>query len=81
METTRMAVEVNAGVVPGVPMPEYRRVFTISDSTWQSAGEDASGLARAQVLADANGKAQAWAIYLMMQPDRVNWVHTNWVWF
>ena len=75
--TARLGVDVVAGLVPGQPLPEYTRRWFITSEEWN----EGDGLAQAQLLADVNGKAQAWAAYLMFQPDRVNWVKTEWVWF
>jgi hypothetical protein len=32
------------------------------------------------VLAQFAGKAQGYAMLLMLQPDTVNWVRTEWIW-
>lgn len=79
MNTARIGIDVVAGVIPGQPMAEYTRRWFLSSQEWNDAADD--GMKQAQLLADLNGKAQAWAMYLMLQPDRVNWVKTEWVWF
>lgn len=79
--SARLGIQVDAGVVPGNPMSQYSRQWFISSSEWAEAREDLTGMEQAKLLADVNGKAQAWAMYLMLQPDRVNWVKTEWVWF
>lgn len=77
-----VGIDVLAGVVPGHPMPEYTRRFFLTSREWYDAGSGEHGpLKQAELLADLNSKAQAWAMYLMLQPDRVNWVRTDWVWF
>ena len=76
MKQTRVAVDVVAGVLPGTPIPEHTKTFTISSEDWNAEGADQAGL-----LAEMNGKAMGWAGYLMMQPDAFNWVKTEWVWF
>lgn len=81
METARLGIQVDAGVVPGQPMSEFSRQWFITSGDWNEAGNDLTGMEKARLLTDTNGKAQAWAMYLMMQPDRVNWVKTEWVWF
>lgn len=80
-DTARVGIDVVAGLIPGQPLPEYTRQWFITSAEWYAAGEDESGMKQAQLLADLNGKAQAWAAYLMFQPDRLNWVKTEWVYF
>lgn len=77
MSSVRVAVDVVAGVIPGTPMPEFTRRFFITSDKWN----EGDGIDQARLFADMNGQAQAWAMYLMLQPDRVNWVKTEWVWF
>lgn len=80
-DTARIGVDVVAGLVPGQPMPEYTRQWFLTTYEWAEAGKDETGMEQAKLLADLNGKAQAWAGYLMLQPDRVNWVKTEWIYF
>ena len=75
MESARILLEVQAGVLPGTPEPEFTRQWAISSREWNEAGADQGVL-----LAEANGKMQGYAAYLMMQPDRLNWVKTEWIW-
>ena len=75
MKQARVLLEVVAGVLPGTPMPEYTKQWAITSEEWNAEGAD-----QAQILSEANGKMQGWAMYLMMQPDRVNWVKTEWIW-
>lgn len=78
-ESARLGIDVVAGVLPGTPEPEFTRRFFVTSAEWNACNGD--GDKQARLLADVNGKAQAWAAYLMFQPDRVNWVRTDWVWF
>lgn len=78
-DTVRLGIDVVAGLVPGMPLEEYTRRWFLGSEEWNAASENA--MEQARILADLNGKAQAWAAYLMFQPDRVNWVKTEWVWF
>lgn len=81
METTKLAIEVKAGLLPGgPPEPEFLKVFTIQSSEWQKAQEE-GGRATADLLAETVGKAQGYAAMLMNCPHRLNWVRTDWVWF
>lgn len=81
MSSAKVGIDVAAGVIPGTSMPEYFRQWFITAEEWQEASEDKTGMAHAKLLADLGGKAQAWAMFLMFQPDRVNWVKTEWIWF
>jgi hypothetical protein len=73
-ESARVIIEVVAGIMPERPMPEYTRKFAITSSEWNDA-EDQSVL-----LAMRNGQANGYAQFLMLQPDRLNWVRVDWLW-
>lgn len=75
-KTMRCGVDVVAGVLPGTPEDEFTRQWIVTSEDWHAA--DSNG--KAQLLSDLAGKANGWATYLMLQPDRVNWVRTDWVW-
>jgi hypothetical protein len=77
-QTARCGVDVVAGVLPGTPEPEFTRQWFISSEEWHSAQKPHE---QAMLLSDMVGKANAWATYLMLQPDRFNWVKLEWVWF
>ncbi len=89
MEQARAAIEVTAGLIPGQPVPEFTRRWAITSAEWQEANrlddERATDFYGAtstgNVLADRQGAAMAYAQLLMFQPDRVNWVRVDWVWF
>jgi hypothetical protein len=72
----RCAVEVVAGVIPGQPIEEFTQRWVITSEEWHSDKTD-----QHTMLAAMNGKAMGWAMWLMFQPDRVNWVKTEWIWF
>lgn len=76
-ESARCGVDVVAGVLPGTPEPELTRSFYITSVEWYAD----NGRNQAQLLSDLAGKAGAWATYLMLQPDRYNWVKLEWVFF
>lgn len=80
METTRLAIEVTAGIIPQQPEPEFTKVFTIQSAEWQAAQEE-GGRATADLLAETVGKAQGYASMLMNSPHRLNFVRTDWIWF
>lgn len=73
-ESARVIIEVNAGVLPEKPEPEYTRRWAMTGREWQEAEDQGAALA---VL---NGQAQGYAALLMLQPDRLNWVRTDWIW-
>jgi hypothetical protein len=74
MESARVLLEVQAGVIPETPEPELTKRWAITTTEWEES-EHQSGL-----LAERNGQAQGYAQLLMLQPDRVNWVRLDWVW-
>lgn len=76
IETARLALEVMAGILPGIPDDEFTKRYVVTSSEWAVDEE-----ARAILLAEVNGKALGYASWLMLQPDRLNWVRTDWVWF
>lgn len=75
--TARCGVDVVAGVLPGTPEPEFTRQWFITSEEWYAD----EGKNQAHLLSDLAGKASAWATYLMLQPDRFNWVKSEWIWF
>lgn len=84
VETLRLVVSVVAGLIPGgEPMPELSRRWGITSAQWQAAaarvqsGEDNDAVAA--LLAEVNGRAVGYASLLMLQPQRLNWVRTDWV--
>jgi hypothetical protein len=80
METARLIIEVVAGVIPEKPEPEFTRQYAITSAEWQQARESAQTGAEEELLAVVAGKAQGYAGLLMLQPNRLNWVKTTWLW-
>lgn len=75
MDQAKLIIEVVAGLLPGKdPDPEFTRRYAITSAEWE-ASKDTGAL-----LAEVNGRAQGYAGLLMLQPDRLNWVRTDWVW-
>lgn len=75
-DNARVIIEVVAGLIPGKdPEPEFTKRWAITSKEWQDAGDKWPNL-----LAERNGQAQGYAAYLMLQPDRLNWVRTDWIW-
>lgn len=79
MESARCAWEVTAGLIPGTPMPEFTRRFVLTSNKWY--GEDGyptkDGL---DLLIALQGTAMMHALSLM-DPQSVNWVRLDWIWF
>lgn len=76
-QTARIFVEVFAGLIPGTPDGEYTRRWVITSNEWATA--TAAGAEHVgELLAEFAARAQGYAAWLMMQPDRVNWVQTGW---
>jgi hypothetical protein len=73
----RCAVDVFAGVLPGTPEDDLTRRFWITSEEWQAN----EGKNQSELLSDMAGKAAAWATFVMLQPERFNWVKLEWVWF
>jgi hypothetical protein len=76
--SARVLLEVTAGLIPERPEPELTRQWAITSAEWQEAQQTESG--QGFLLSTRNGQAQGYAAFLMMQPDRVNWVRTDWIW-
>lgn len=76
-ESARLVLEVVAGVVPEQPIAEHTRRYVLTSSQWQQAKADGR---TGDVLAELTGRAQGYALLLSLQPDRFNWVRTEWLW-
>jgi hypothetical protein len=85
-ETARVLLEVTAGLIPNRPEPSLTRQYAITSREWTEAGAAAEAETTLEaspqsiLLAERNGRALAYANLLMLQPDRVNWVRTDWIW-
>lgn len=86
MESARVIIEVTAGVVPGHPEEEYGRRWAITTKEWEDAAASdqqawpSATTGQGQMLAELNGRAQGYAALLMLQPNSLNWVRTDWLW-
>lgn len=63
-------IDVTAAVMPGQPEEELTRRWTVSSSEVDEG----------QPFLDACSGAMAYAMSLMLQPDRVNEVKVHWIW-
>lgn len=75
MKRAKVLLEVTAGVVPGTPMKEHTKRWAVTSEEWQNAGDK-----QGELLAERNGQMQGYAAFLMLQPDHLNWVKTEWIW-
>jgi hypothetical protein len=76
----RVACDVVSGVIVGHPFENNevpQRRFVITSREWEAADDQGKAI----LLSDLAGKASAWATYLMLQPNQLNWVRLDWVWF
>ena len=76
-ESVRYAVEVNAGLVPGQPMPEFTKQWFVTSNEWAAAGE---GSHNPDIEGSPLQEAIAYAKTLY-DPGMLNWVRLDWVWF
>jgi len=74
-KSARVVIEVLASVIPERPEPVFTRRFAITTDEWENAGPEE----KVAMLTDLNRKAQDYAASLMVRPDRVNWVRTDWL--
>jgi hypothetical protein len=77
-ESVRAGVDVMAGVLPGQPEEVFTRRWFLTSTEWHSAESNDGQL---DLLSDLSGKAMAYAVLLMQQPNRLNWVKVEWVWY
>lgn len=76
--TPRVIIEVVAGVIPQEPLPEFTKRYQVTSEEWDKYEGDSEQ--QAKLIAQMNGMAQGYAMLLMLQPDRFNWVRTDWLW-
>lgn len=80
-KSLRIAIEVQAGIVPGQPIPEHTKKFFITSDMWYAEGDyaDKQKEAKEEIL-KIYGYAQEYARNLM-NPQMLNWVHMDWIYF
>jgi hypothetical protein len=76
-QRARAVIEVTAGIIPDEPAVALTRRWSITSDQWADAQAHEES---AEFLATVNGQAQGYAALLMLQPDKVNWVHLDWIW-
>jgi hypothetical protein len=77
-DSARVIVEVAAGLVPGQQEEEFTKRWMISSDDWHAL--DDAPADQSALLAEVNGRATGYAGLLMLQPDKFNWVRTDWRW-
>lgn len=73
MSTAKVLIQVQAGLVPGSPLPEYTKTWGITSDEWEAA-ENPGALLWERVDAAQDLARQ------LMNPNHVNWVRLDWVW-
>lgn len=69
----RCAWEVRAGIIPGTPIPELTKLFGMTSAEYESDyGKE--------IFTSRMVEAAHYAISLQ-DPNRVNWVSCDWMWF
>ncbi len=77
MAQAKVLLEVVAGIIPNQPESEMTKQWAITSEEWELATNNGG---QGALLSQRNGMAQGYAAWLMMQPDRFNWVRTDWIW-
>jgi hypothetical protein len=94
-DALKLMIEVTAGIIPGTPEPAFTRRWVITSSEWELAqaadaellqqaqeGEPSAGdhaMHAALLLAFRAAEADEYA-RLLRNPQRFNFVRTEWVW-
>lgn len=76
-QTARLIIGVYAGIIPEQPEEEFTREYAVSSEAWSVAVQTGK---QTELLDGATETAQKYAAELMRQPDRLNWVRTDWIW-
>lgn len=81
LQAARCGWTVDAGMIPGEAMKEFRRSFSISSAEWEQAKQSNSAL---ELLLDRFAAASAYAARLTIDSASglaPNWVCVEYVWF
>jgi hypothetical protein len=89
MKSVKLVIEVTAGLRPGLPEPQFTRRWTITSDEWEQAqaeddalletGDNEHAVHAALLLAFRAAEADEYA-RLLRNPQRFNWVRTEWEW-
>jgi hypothetical protein len=78
-KSTRVLIEVVAGIVPNTIMPEHTKQFAITSDVWYAQGEYEERKEEAQMEAMKIYGVALEYMRSMMNPQRVNWVRLDWI--
>jgi hypothetical protein len=88
-EAAKLIIEVTAGVLPGQVEAKFTRQWTVTSAEWERATREDEACLAADDQGHAfyryllvNGRAAQADEYarLLRNPERFNWVRTDWVW-
>jgi hypothetical protein len=77
MQSAKLIIGVYAGLIPEQPEDEFTKEYAVTSESWHNAVKEGR---QAALLESVNGQAQHYAAGLMLRPDRLNWVRTDWIW-
>jgi hypothetical protein len=84
-DAAKVLIEVQAGVIPGQPEPEYTRRWAITSAEWERAEQDdkeadeGHRFACFLLLSFRAAEADEYA-RMLRDPSRFNWTRTEWIW-
>lgn len=84
-ESARVIIDVQVGVMPGEPEPQFTRRWVITSDEWEEAQardavcDDAHAFSSLLLLTSRAAAADEYA-RLVRNPARFNWVRTEWTW-
>ncbi len=67
--SVKLIIEVNAGIIPHEPMPEHRKLWSL---TYEQTRD-------AEQWRRAHGEAVMYMLALQ-NPGAINWVRLDWIW-
>ncbi len=77
-QALRGAWEVQAGILPGTPMPELTKCFAYTSEDYEADLE--KGPEEMTTFTALMVKAHAYSQELT-NPQRLNWVRVDWIWY
>ncbi len=73
IDAGRLIIEVMAGVILGIPMPEKTKRWGITSGEWEAADDKVALLKERTDLAFEYARD-------LQDPREVNWVRVDWLW-
>lgn len=77
MADARVLLEVQAGLLPGTPMPEYTKQWAISSEEWAARGDEGPDSFMGNEAGQLEMAVDAYAHSL--RHSGLNWVQTTWI--